>query len=181
MTGRWASRLLVGAQVTLLVVVCSLCLGAVSARSGQLPTRTCESADMLPEGQVQPHGPGTYVLSHVWFAGQVFPGWYQGAALRSAQHVTKSMWWIKVGLNVEAGHPVTVRVPVQFRRSYQLGWDRTGTALERFVPCAADSTGRWTFFAGGFLYERPVCAPLQVNVDGRSATVRFGLGRNCPA
>ena len=149
--------------------------------SAGTPTRDCESAEELPEGQARPRPSGTFVLRYVFFAGQGTPRWYQGADLRSSSlSIGPRTRWVKVGLHVEAGHAVTLRVPASFQSAYGLAWVGRRDPVERFTPCLPDSSGRWTFFAGGLAYRRPVCAPVLVQVGGRSHVIRFGLGMNCP-
>jgi hypothetical protein len=116
----------------------------------------------------------------VFFGGDADASWYQGARLGSSR-VGPRTRFAKVGLLVETGAPITLRVPAASRRAFSLGWTgKRGAPEIRVQGCPPDSNGPWTFYAGGLLFHHPVCAPVQVRVDGVWATVRFGLGRWCP-
>jgi hypothetical protein len=171
-----AAMLLAAATVAASLVAYSAAAGTRSA----VPVRGCAESDALvPQGQAPPSPPGSYVLRRVFFSGWATPTWYQGSKLPGVWISTRT-WWMKIGLQVETGGPIVLRVPAAYRRTFVLGWIGNHDSIERMTPCKPDASGRWTFFAGGLYYHRPVCAPVQVGVDGRWQTIRFGLGVNCP-
>jgi hypothetical protein len=93
-------------------------------------------------------------------------------------------YWSKVGLvvNSRAG-PVVVSVPVAWRRRVAITWgNRSGyfhTLRIAACPSVLAPDG-WHGYAGGFLLRaRSACVPLVFRTGGRSATVRFGIGRHC--
>jgi hypothetical protein len=91
-------------------------------------------------------------------------------------------YWRKAGLVVRAGAPpVTVSVPRAWRTRAAITWgNSTGIVhVVRVASCPA-ARSAWNAYAGGFyLRSRSACVPLRVTVAGRSAIVRFGLGRRC--
>jgi len=92
-------------------------------------------------------------------------------------------YWRKAGLVVHAdSSPVLVTVPPAWRRRVAIGWGQgaEGAAL-RIASCPPSSSlGDWNPYAGGFLLRtRAACVPLTFTVAGRSATVRFGVGKRC--
>ena len=93
-------------------------------------------------------------------------------------------WWEKSGMVIRAGRrPVTVSVPPAWRRRAAITW---GNALPpasviRFAACPTPA-GVWNAYAGGFLMTtRGACIPLTFSVDGRRATIRFGIDVRCPS
>lgn len=94
-------------------------------------------------------------------------------------------WWRKAGLVVRGGAPtVTVSVPPAWRRRAAITWGSGGRAVVVRIPScprsSPDPEEPWDVYSGGFyLRSRSACVPLLFRVGGRSATVRFGLGRRC--
>ena len=92
----------------------------------------------------------------------------------------------KRGIYVAAGAPVTLAVPAAYRRTYALaGGPRSvdrGAKVVRVEPCPADPDvggGPWSGRPFVYYVKKPACVPLVVMADGRSATVKVGLGRTC--
>jgi hypothetical protein len=88
----------------------------------------------------------------------------------------------KAGIVVRGdGGPVTISVPGRWRARAAITWGNSGG------PTAALRIAGWpgssrigNAYAGGFYLRSPTaCLPLAFTVDGRSATVRFGIGRRC--
>ena len=77
------------------------------------------------------------------------------------------------------------RCPSPCRRAGAIGWrSRGGTAVTAssrgFASRAAGTESVGDAYAGGFfLRARSACVPLTFWVGGRTATVRFGIGRHC--
>jgi hypothetical protein len=93
-------------------------------------------------------------------------------------------YWEKSGVFVRTGKfTVTVTVPKAWRSRAAITWGNNEPlvgALE-FSGCAdGASSALWSAYAGGFyLRARSACVPLVFSVEGRSTTVRFGVGRHC--
>jgi len=92
-------------------------------------------------------------------------------------------YWRKAGLVVRAdGRPVTITVPDGWRDRIAFEWGNAGTggpfSSLRIAGCGS-SPAVGNAYAGGFVVRTPACVPLTFHVGGRSATVRFGLGRRC--
>jgi hypothetical protein len=90
--------------------------------------------------------------------------------------------WSKSGMVIRAGGgPVTVSVPVGWRRRAAIHWGNAGrpAATVTFPRCDGRSTVGYAF-AGGFYLRAPSgCIPLLVRVGSRSQIVHFGLARRC--
>ena len=102
-------------------------------------------------------------------------------------------FWRKAGLVVRAGRgPVAISVPKAWRNRVAIGWGSAFGSALRIARCSTkyevrdkDANGApkmGNAYAGGFhLRSRAACVPLIFRVGHRSETVRFGLGRTCPA
>jgi hypothetical protein len=94
-------------------------------------------------------------------------------------------YWLKVGLVVEAGAPsVTIRVPERWQNRAAIIWGNgnydAGSSIQIAGGCGTTDSGVGNAYAGGFYSRsRAACVPLVFRVGGRSATVRFGIGRRC--
>lgn len=92
-------------------------------------------------------------------------------------------WWSKSGLVVRADSPaITVSVPPRWRSRVAIGWGQVQpTSSLRIETCPPLSRPEgWNPYSGGFyLRARAACVPLTFTVAGRSATVRFGVGKRC--
>ena len=92
-------------------------------------------------------------------------------------------YWSKSALVVRADSPpVTVTVPKAWRSRVAISWGDAGiVSALRIASCPPSSSlGEWNPYSGGFyLRSRSACVPLTFRVGGRSATVRFGVGRRC--
>jgi len=93
-------------------------------------------------------------------------------------------YWRKAGLVIRANDaPVTVSVPRFWRKRAAITWGN-GTKIVSSLRIAAcpRPEGAWNAYAGGFFTRaRSACVPLVFTIGRRSTTVRFGLGRRCPA
>ena len=92
-------------------------------------------------------------------------------------------YWTKSGLVVRAGSPpVLVSVPARWRTRVAIGWGQVdATSSLRIETCPPLSRPEgWNPYSGGFhLRSKAACVPLTFTVSGRSATVRFGVGKRC--
>jgi hypothetical protein len=127
---------------------------------------------------------GQIVLDRVGFIG------YPPAGERPGRELQSDRWgdrrFAKLAVQVRGGGPVHFSVPASGRGSVELrGWDGDVEPARRLLveaPVTGDcSDFAWTAHPGGFLFDRPVCLRLRVESEGRSASVPFGLGRDCPA
>jgi hypothetical protein len=99
----------------------------------------------------------------------------------------------KAGLVVRADRgPVVVSVAKAWRTRVAISWGGAGGSVLRIAHCSTkyelrdtDANGApkmGNAYAGGFrLRSRSACVPLIFRVGKQSETVRFGLGRRCPA
>jgi hypothetical protein len=98
---------------------------------------------------------------------------------------TEGLWpyWSKAGLVVRASSPpVLVRIPPAWRDRAAITWGDGGPAAAlRIRSCPrSGALGNWNPYSGGFLLRTEAeCVPLTFTVAGRSATVRFGVGKRC--
>ena len=91
--------------------------------------------------------------------------------------------WRKAGLVVRATAPtITITVPKAWRARAAIAWGYGGTGIHSTLSltgCGSDPT-TGNAYSGGFYFSAPsACVPLIIRVGGRSATVRFGVGRRC--
>ena len=92
--------------------------------------------------------------------------------------------FVKFGITVTAGSPVTLEVPSASRAAYALHFSSSATTVAggetdvRVFPCPRSQTP-WTAWAGGYLVKRPACVPLLVHVGTRTARVKIALGHSC--
>jgi len=96
---------------------------------------------------------------------------------------TPSLWPIGFAIGVACilvG--LVVSVPARWRRQVAVGWGQIDpTSSLRIETCPPLSVPQgWNPYSGGFyLRSRARCVPLTFTVAGRSATVRFGVGKRC--
>ena len=92
--------------------------------------------------------------------------------------------FVKYGVVVTAGPPVTLSVPSSVQDLYALNFNNPAATVAAsktnllIAPCPKKD-GSATAWPGGYLVVRPVCAPLVITVNGRSARVSLSLGRRC--
>ncbi len=89
--------------------------------------------------------------------------------------------WSEANIAVRSGSPpVALRIPEAWRGRVGMAFGDRGIVVAlRVGHCPA--AGRWSLWAGGFYVRSPTCAPVKIAVGARSRTVRFGVGRHCPA
>jgi hypothetical protein len=137
---------------------------------------TCESI-IYPEGSFR-WRPKRVVLGVV-----AVPPVYTPYAPESDRNDRIWPYGTKAGLVIRAGSPrVVVSVPRLGRGRAAIAWGNEGpTSALRFDTCPpASSLGDWNPYAGGFFLRlHAACVPLTFTVAGRSATVRFGIGKHC--
>ncbi len=156
------------------VFVVVLAALAPSAASAPPATVTCDSI-VYPVGEV------------VWKPKRVVLGVVAVPPVHLPQTVATGdrrwPWWSKSGLVVRADSPpVVVSVPPRWRKRVAIGWGQIdGTSSLRIETCPPLSRPEgWNPYSGGFsLRARAACVPLTFSVAGRSATVRFGVGKRC--
>jgi hypothetical protein len=116
------------------------------------------------------HAGDRLVLGRVWLPERVLS--WPPVANAGAER------FLKHGIVVSAGTPVTLTVPPSARRVYGLTFGgSTGPSLT-IAPCPS-SEGPATAWPGGYLARRPACVPVIVRADGRSARAMLSLGRAC--
>ncbi len=77
---------------------------------------------------------------------------------------------------------VTVTVPKAWRSRAGINWGSGAIVSSlRFSGCAgAPLVFAWNAYVGGFYLHGPAaCVPLVFSSAGRSATLRFGIGKRC--
>jgi hypothetical protein len=116
------------------------------------------------------------VLGRVWMPartvqlGRAAPGWDRFA---------------KIGLVVHAGPPLLLEVPRHWRGVYALEYapkhvQTVADGSTRLsVHACATTLGAWSAYAGGYVVKRPMCVPLIVRANRRTATVHIAIGRSC--
>ncbi len=93
-------------------------------------------------------------------------------------------YWHKSGLVVRAtGQSITVSVPRPWRSRAAITWGvNTGIVHSLRITGCRGGAAVGSAFAGGFyLSSTSACLPLIFRSGKRTATVRFGIGRTCPA
>jgi hypothetical protein len=162
-------------RLTALTVVLGLAVTTLAIAAGAgAPTVTCQSS-IVPEGSFE-WRPRRVVLGVV-----AMPPAYIPQTVPSGS--SRWPYWSKAGMVVRADSaPVTVAVSGGWRRRAAIGWGNVDAAAGlRFATCPdSSSLGGWNPYSGGFLLRaRAACVPLTFRVGGRSATVRFGVGKRC--
>ena len=90
-------------------------------------------------------------------------------------------YWHKAGLGVRARHALTITVPPRWRTRAAIDWGNRGGPYETLhIAACPGSPHSGNAYAGGlYLHPPSACVPLIFTVDGRSATIRFGLATHC--
>ena len=159
-----------------------LAIGAVVVLAGSAsawpsrapPTVTCDS--IITPGESTSWKPKRVVLGVVAVPPAHIPQTVETGARRWP-------YWSKSGMVVRTGSPlVLVSVPSRWRNRVAVGWGNVdATPALRIASCPPPGVlGEWNPYAGGFLLRSPAaCVPLEFRVGGRTATVRFGIGKRC--
>ena len=77
---------------------------------------------------------------------------------------------------------VTVTVPKQWRTRAAITWGNGGRGVfnsVRFTGCGSNPDSGDAYAGGFYLASASACLPLVFRVGTRTATVRFGIGREC--
>jgi hypothetical protein len=150
--------------------------GTQAADQKQRLTSNEVRSDAACPGAPQLHSSNaTFVGSHVAFDRYTAR---QGAELRSTR-ARGGGRFSKLGLFLRGGVDAELRVPDNVPRSVRLsGWPSHRPSRAIVVTDEA-GTGCWQGYAGGFLFDKPICLRLQVRTGGRRAVIPFGLGRDC--
>jgi hypothetical protein len=161
-------------RVVLVVYVAALAALTPSAASAPPATVGCESI-IYPVGEVG-WKPKRLVLGVVAVPPTFIPQTVESRHRRWP-------YWTKSGLVVRADSPpVLVSVPARWRERVAIGWGQVdATSSLRIETCPPLSRPEgWNPYSGGFhLRAKAACVPLTFTVGGRSATVRFGVGKRC--
>lgn len=175
LTARRTGRRVV--PVALLATVAATSAALAASASVQRTVPCDESIDATPFpylGNSQPR----YRYRSVLNAVSVPPAYLQQVIPTKQQ---PWRYWHKSGLVVRAGRAVTITVPSSWRMRAAIIWGNSDGPFEslRIAGCTGNPhTGN--AYAGGFYLRAPsACLPLIFTVDGRSTTVRFGIGRRC--
>jgi hypothetical protein len=123
------------------------------------------------------------VLGRIWLPkASVVLGWPK------TPNATGKERFLKHGIVVTIGPPVTLTIPSSAKRIYAFSFDSAHAAATVAAsrtaliirPCAPiHSLTNATAWPGGYLATRPACVPLVVAANGRSTRVRLALGRPC--
>jgi hypothetical protein len=91
--------------------------------------------------------------------------------------------WRKAGLIIRAGaERVAVTVPKEWRTRAAITWGNGGHGVfssVRFTGCGSNPKSGNAYAGGFYLASASACLPLVFRVGTRTATVRFGIGREC--
>ena len=161
--------------VVLAAALAVACL-VVAGSSASIPTVACSSIIDPDSDSARDWRPTRVVLGVV----DVPPAYISQTGSSGG---SRWPYWLKSGMVVRADSPpVVVSVAPRWRSRIAIAWGGTSpSASLRFPTCTASSTlDGWNPWAGGFyLKTRAACVPLTFSVGGRSATVRFGVGKRC--
>jgi hypothetical protein len=169
-----------GMRIGSLIVALALAglTGAAARSAPALPPSTVSCETVILDSRF-PHRSGGYRL--VLGVVSVPP-----AYLRQVVPTGRRPWryWRKAALVIRGDSPpVHVRVPKAWRARVRIGWGDGGGTSVRIASCPPSGPNKpGNAYSGGFrLRTRSACVPLIFTVGHRSETVRFGLGRRCPA
>jgi hypothetical protein len=171
----------------------ALCFVAMTGLSGHLAASSVESTVPCDEVIRQtrfpyPNGGYRLVLGVV-----SVPPAYMSQVSTTAR--TPWSYWRKAAFIIRAGGPaisVSIAKSSRKRMAVSWGWSAGAVSSLRFARCSTryelrdtDERGRpkmGNAYSGGFfLRARSACVPLMIRVGHRTATIRFGIGRRCPA
>jgi hypothetical protein len=119
------------------------------------------------------------LFGSVWFTSTT-----DGEKVQIARNPGNGTFSAKQPVLVDGNTSVVLRLPASAPRSLVMDGLGTNNAKDkmRVVRLHQDSDPcgtSWAAYAGGFTFKRKQCLRLQVEVDGRDATVPFGLGKSC--
>jgi hypothetical protein len=163
-------------------IVAAVVVGATARATSVAPTRTVPCQEIIGHPDFPFAGFPSFryrVVLGVVSAPPRFLG--QPVALREGPWP----YWLKVALVIEAGAPtVSISVPERWKKRVAIIWGNgkydAGSSIQIAGGCRTTDPGVGNAYAGGFYFRsRTACVPLVFRVGGRSATVRFGIGRRC--
>src|SRR5579859_6729549 len=112
------------------------------------------------------------------------PTAYTPQSAMRVQSAGRWTYWMKAGVGVRLGQfTVTVTVAKAWRTRAAVSWGRGPIVSSiRFSGCAGTPlVFAWNAYVGGFYLRSPTaCVPLVFSSRGRTATLRFGIGKRCP-
>jgi hypothetical protein len=156
------------------ILVVALAAAAATAASAPPASVTCDSI-------IHPVGDVVWKPRRVVLGVVAVPPAYLPQTVATGDR--RWLWWSKSGLVVRADSPpIVVSVPARWRERVAIGWGQVEpTSRLRIESCPPLSRPEgWNPYSGGFqLRTRAACVPLTFTVAGRSATVRFGVGKRC--
>ncbi len=101
------------------------------------------------------------------------------AALRRPERPWPYFRRVDLVVRGDASH-VRITVPEGWRHRAAVSWGNTPAVSSLQIPSCGTSASTWSTYSGGFyLRSRADCVPLDVQVGGRSTSVRLGIGRAC--
>jgi hypothetical protein len=152
----------------LLVALAGAQPGVAAPRAEWIATLTCAESDQMSYA-----GPGR---GELLVGGRIaMPA--ASTALQLGPRESDGFRFAKRGVSINAGGPVTLRVPRGPRSVHRLSWGGEYSPHGiRFTTCAGR---RWTHFAGGYYVKRPACVAVLVTAGGKTTRLRVGVGRRC--
>jgi hypothetical protein len=146
--------------------------GTTTAAGNRIATATC-SDSIHVIGQPPPPA-AKLVLGRVKMPGPDMVLDPAPAASPGAPRFAKHGW------AVTPGAPVVLEVPRRYRRVAGLAFGRgkLGVPVLRLRPCPGYAKP-WTSWPGGYYVLKPMCVPIIVRADGRTARVPVSVGRRC--
>lgn len=157
--------------------------GASTRRDGGSAVRTVTCAESIDRTVFPYRGSGAATNRYRTVLGVVSA---PPARLEAHHHPRAREWpyFAKSGIVVRSTpQTVTITVPQAYRSRVVIGWGNNdgAYAVARIVGCGSEPRAGHAY-AGGFALRTPsACVPLIFRVGDRSAILRFGIGRRCPA
>lgn len=93
-------------------------------------------------------------------------------------------YFAKTGLNIRAGHRITLRVDDQGSNRIAIGWGTNGIrwAKRLIVPACTSPTDHspWLIYPGGFVIDALTCISLDVTSGNLTSRLKVPVGKPCP-